>query len=136
MLRQGLWLRRREGAGAGWQLRRLEEGAVLRVVEEQAEVVARLGEELGAVAEEGCGVEEVARRHSMKEILGFQGRTSRWRLGGTEVEVRRESEVETAVVSLTSYHLTPLHSTSPHSTSLHHTSPHLPSPLLTSHPSR
>jgi hypothetical protein len=99
-LRKGLWLRRREGSGAGWQLRWLEGQTALRLLIEPAEVVARLEQELGPVegVEAAAGVEAVLEARSLKQMLTTAGREGKWRAGGAEVEVRREGQVETAVV--------------------------------------
>jgi len=97
LLRKGVWLRRRnEGDEIEWQVRHLQ-NQVLSVVKGETEVIARLRQELGQESL-GNGMDGIVSDGNFRKIVALEGGTSKWRVGSTEVEVRREEEVDTALV--------------------------------------
>ena len=99
LTRRGLWLRLRKKEGSEcWQLRKLEEQSTLNLVTEEKAVAVRLMEELGLEVEGEPEVMEVLLSNRFKKMLAFLGSSSKWRLGVVEVELRRESKMDTASV--------------------------------------
>jgi len=99
LIRRGVWLRRREEGGkVDWQLRQLD-NHLLRLLKGEKEVMSRLGLELGQeVVGTGGSMEEICKCANLSQIVAFNGQTSLWRVGSTEVEVRREGDLDTVLV--------------------------------------
>jgi len=92
LLRKGVWLRNRVGVQEAWQLRTLV-NQELKTLDNVDEVTKRLEVELG---EEGV-FEDIV-KGTLQEMTRVVGRVSKWTVGETEIEVRKEGEVETALV--------------------------------------
>jgi len=96
LLRKGIWLREKknENGGESWQLRRLVEND-LKVVDDADEIIKSLT----------SLVDETKSDLSLKELTGdwteiarFENKVSKWQLGTIEIELKKEGEVETALV--------------------------------------
>jgi len=95
LLSKGVWLRQRKGDDeSSWQIRGIVEKE-LEVVDNLDEVKIRLKEELG----KDLNIDNLeAVVEDMVEVVRMEGKVSKWLIGSTEVEVRKEGDVETALV--------------------------------------
>jgi len=95
LLSKGVWLRQRKGGDEStWQVRGIVDKE-LEVVEKLDEVKERLKEELGkdlVIDNLETMVED------MVEVVRMEGKVSKWLIGSTELEVRKEGDVNTALV--------------------------------------
>jgi len=93
MLRKGIWLRKRQKEGSeSWQLRTVLDQK-LKICDDLEEITTCIRD---TCEDTGNIVDIVKRRmHVMTKSEGMQ---SKWRVGETEVEMRKEGEVETAMI--------------------------------------
>jgi len=93
LMRRGVWLKQRsQGDTKCWQLRTLA-NKELEICDNVEEILKHLGTELGEVGT----LEEIVRRR-LQEITRVTLDVRKCRIGETEIEIRREGEVETALV--------------------------------------
>lgn len=93
LLRRGVWVKNRVGgAEESWQLRSVV-NQELKICDDIDDVIKHLEAEFG----ETGTLEEIVKR-KLQEMTRVTVRVSKWRVGETEVEIRKEGEVETALV--------------------------------------
>jgi len=92
LLRKGLWLRNRVGVEEAWQLRAIVDQE-LKTLDDLDDVTNRLEAELGEK-----GVFEDIVKGKLQEMTRVRGKVSKWTVGAIEIEVRKEGEIETALV--------------------------------------
>eukprot|EP00092_Neocalanus_flemingeri_P091333 GFUD01115774.1.p1 GENE.GFUD01115774.1~~GFUD01115774.1.p1 ORF type:complete len:293 (-),score=117.78 GFUD01115774.1:233-1111(-) len=92
MLRKGVWLRKRMGEVEAWQLRSIVRQE-LKISDDKDDVSKRLELEIG---EEGS-IEDIV-KSNLQEMTRVEGKMSKWTVGETEIEIRKEGDVETVLV--------------------------------------
>lgn len=93
LLRKGVWLRNRVvGEVESWQVRSVV-NKELKIWDDIDDVTKQLVIELG----EKGSLEEIVRR-KLQEMTRVTGKVNKWRVGETEIEIRKEGELETAMV--------------------------------------
>jgi len=93
LLRKGVWVKNREGGTEeSWQLRTLV-NQELKICDGIDDVIKHLESEF----DERGTIEEIVKRR-LREMTRVTVKMSKWRVGETEVEIRKEGEVETALV--------------------------------------
>merc|ERR1712142_1445260 len=93
LMRRGVWLKQRvAGDTKCWQLRSLA-NKELKICDDGEEIIKYLETELG----ETGNLDEIVRRR-LQEITKITLDMRKCRIGETEIEIRREGEVETALI--------------------------------------
>jgi len=91
MLRKGMWLRNRVGGAVSWQLRAVVDQE-LKICDEEDDVTRRLEAEI----DEKGSLEDIVKK--LQEMVRVTGKVNKWTMGETEIEIRKEGKVETALV--------------------------------------
>jgi len=122
LMRRGVWLKQRvAGDTKSWQLRSLA-NKELKICDDVEEIIMYLEAELG----EAGTLDEIVRRR-LQEITKITLDMRKCRIGETEIEIRREGEVETALIRVVGEIVTALKDLEESAAKLKLVSFHLPS---------
>jgi len=91
MLRKGMWLRNRVGGAVSWQLRAVV-NQELKICDDKDDVIRRLEVEI----DEKGSLEDIVKK--LQEMVRVTGNVNKWTMGETEIEIKKEGKVETALV--------------------------------------
>jgi len=91
MLRKGMWLRNRVGGAVSWQLRAVV-NQELKICDDKDDVTRRLEVEI----DEKGSLEDIVKK--LQEMVRVTGKVNKWTMGETEIEIKKEGKVETALV--------------------------------------